>query len=384
MKKSSIQKIFFGFLLMLFFAQTASAIPAFTRKYEMSCSSCHNAFPQLNQFGREFKEAGYRMESRKGNEKKIGKSLFLDSNLGLSGILIGRPYDKKHSGDDKARAVHEVEIIVAGVLGRQWSGYFEIEAEDETGFEPEFSPAVLTYHLNKKVNVQMVYGPMFWADPYGFLGDHYRLTRGHVSVIDQGFGGADASGKLRSTRQNVGVYGRPTDRFFYNVNISGVSGDAEGENSQNYNFRVAYDIADGAMIGAFGVDGEDELTGLDFDRFGIDFSVDVGDGRIQGAYTKASDDLDSSGTLSVDNEALSIQALYVFTDESFKPTWVPLLRYDTYEKNDGADEYKELTFNLGYYFEENVKVYFEYWDRMDAPTTAQEDDRFTVQFVVAF
>lgn len=43
------------------FSQPAQAIPAFARKYETSCMTCHVAPPKLNAFGRAFKNRGYRM-----------------------------------------------------------------------------------------------------------------------------------------------------------------------------------------------------------------------------------------------------------------------------------------------------------------------------------
>ncbi len=40
--------------------------------------------------------------------------------------------------------------------------------------------------------------------------------------------------------------------------------------------------------------------------------------------------------------------------------------------------------NLTYYFTQNIKAYVEYWDRFNAPTSAQEDDRITLQIIAAF
>src|SRR5215471_18313491 len=37
-----------------------SAIPAFARKYQTSCSTCHNNFPELNDFGEAFKKNGFK------------------------------------------------------------------------------------------------------------------------------------------------------------------------------------------------------------------------------------------------------------------------------------------------------------------------------------
>ncbi|MGC2736044.1 MAG: hypothetical protein WA212_19280 [Candidatus Acidiferrales bacterium] len=40
---------------------TASAIPAFARKYGLPCSACHTAWPELNNFGQVFRDNGYQL-----------------------------------------------------------------------------------------------------------------------------------------------------------------------------------------------------------------------------------------------------------------------------------------------------------------------------------
>src|SRR5438046_2425999 len=41
-------------------APKANAIPAFSRQYQTSCSTCHIDFPKLNDFGKAFKDAGFK------------------------------------------------------------------------------------------------------------------------------------------------------------------------------------------------------------------------------------------------------------------------------------------------------------------------------------
>lgn len=378
-------------LLSLMWAGAADAVPAFSRKYDVNCNTCHRAYPQLNAQGREFKELGYRFPADSSFEEEVNQEisdfLQLEEHVPLSLILVARPYDKSDSGQEKVRALHEVEIVAAGAVSEQWSGYFEIEAEDETGFEPELAPAVLTWNQSREFNLQFVWGPTFWADPYGVIGDHFRLTRGHVGAIDQRFGGADEDGRFRSTRQNVGAYGRVADRFFYNVNWSGLADDAEGENASSFSGLFAYDLTDNVMIGALMISGEDEAQNRDFSRTGVQFLADFGGTRVEAVYISGEDDRaagDPRGPGDDDNTAVSIQASYVFVDDTLRPTWVPLIRYDSYETDDGASTFDELTLNLTYYITHNIKAYVEYWDRFDAPTPAQEDSRFTVQVVAGF
>ncbi len=48
-------------LLLLLVPGRASAIPAFARKYQTSCQTCHIVFPKLNAFGEAFRLRGYHM-----------------------------------------------------------------------------------------------------------------------------------------------------------------------------------------------------------------------------------------------------------------------------------------------------------------------------------
>jgi hypothetical protein len=47
--------------MLVLVATDAYAIPAFARKYKLPCNTCHTIFPQLNRFGRDFRDNGFRM-----------------------------------------------------------------------------------------------------------------------------------------------------------------------------------------------------------------------------------------------------------------------------------------------------------------------------------
>src|SRR6202166_4081174 len=46
-------------------SQSASALPAFARKYGLRCSACHESWPMLNYFGQKFKDNGYQLMNDK-------------------------------------------------------------------------------------------------------------------------------------------------------------------------------------------------------------------------------------------------------------------------------------------------------------------------------
>src|SRR5580700_12266661 len=52
--------VFCQLLVALFASSHSYAIPAFSRQYGTSCSTCHVDFPKLNDFGKAFKDAGFK------------------------------------------------------------------------------------------------------------------------------------------------------------------------------------------------------------------------------------------------------------------------------------------------------------------------------------
>ena len=53
-------------------ARASHAIPAFARRYETSCQTCHVAFPRLTPFGEAFRRNGYRFPD--GGDATAGNS----------------------------------------------------------------------------------------------------------------------------------------------------------------------------------------------------------------------------------------------------------------------------------------------------------------------
>jgi hypothetical protein len=57
--------------IFLFFPALSRAIPAFARQYQTSCSTCHVDFPKLNDFGKAFKDAGFKFPTDDAGLLKI-------------------------------------------------------------------------------------------------------------------------------------------------------------------------------------------------------------------------------------------------------------------------------------------------------------------------
>lgn len=369
----------------------AQAIPAFARKTNMNCSTCHTAWPALNAFGRQYKEHGYRLGHLETSEITISKDLKWNESLPVSVMLVARPYDKKKTGKSKIRALHEVELMVAGPMGDKMSSFIEIEAEDEDvnarGFETGISSAALTYNADEAAHLQLSWGSITWFDPYNSYSNHFRMTRGASGVIDQSFGGADNGGKIKSARQNIAVYGRPSPKFFYGVGISGDAGDSEGVDGNTVTARVALDVMPSLTVGALVISGTctanagNCLVNRKYSRTAVDVQSEISNFTINAVALAAKDD-NAAATATTKNNAFYVQALYTVKDGS-RTTWAPLLRYDSYEKSGGAEKVNELTLSANYYLTENVRGMLEFWSK-DSDNNANDDDRLTLQIYAAF
>src|SRR5260370_8988795 len=66
---------FYVIALLLVCSSLTFAIPAFSRQYQTSCTTCHSDFPKLNDFGKAFKDAGFKFPTDNESFLKIPTNL---------------------------------------------------------------------------------------------------------------------------------------------------------------------------------------------------------------------------------------------------------------------------------------------------------------------
>lgn len=144
-KVLGISFIFSVIVYLITAASTTSAIPAFARKYETSCVTCHVAFPKLNSFGEAFKRRGYRMPDdesyvKEGEEVKLGSPAW--KKLWPKGIWPGTipahapvafivPFSVNSKRDESSPKVdfafpEGLQMLLGGTLGDSLSFYGDI------------------------------------------------------------------------------------------------------------------------------------------------------------------------------------------------------------------------------------------------------------------
>ncbi len=119
----------------LFFLMKTSgnAIPAFSRQYQTSCSTCHVDFPKLNDFGKAFKDAGFKFP--KDDE----------TFLKVPPVLLGAPAQK----DVWPKAIWPGQIPGLPAIGLRMNTFFQVTGGNRDRFNalapagtiPQFIPA---------------------------------------------------------------------------------------------------------------------------------------------------------------------------------------------------------------------------------------------------
>lgn len=143
-----------GLVFVLFaLSQQVAAIPAFARKYETSCQTCHVAFPKLNAFGEAFRNNGYRFPAEDEEElvkqkqvplgapawKKVWPKAVWPADIPPSipvALLVTNTFDvmPDNAVSNDFALPNEVELFTGGTLGESFSFYGGITLLEKNEF----------------------------------------------------------------------------------------------------------------------------------------------------------------------------------------------------------------------------------------------------------
>lgn len=120
-------------MLWVILMPDARAIPYFARKYETACSTCHNNFPELNDFGEAFKKNGFKFP--KDEETYVKQPP----------VLLGAPAQRQVF----PKAIYPGEIPSTIPISFRFNGFFTYNSKQPVsqGFQPRtdlFAPNAFT------------------------------------------------------------------------------------------------------------------------------------------------------------------------------------------------------------------------------------------------
>lgn len=172
--------VILGIFFSVLFPQTSQAIPAFARKFDLSCGSCHTKPPRLNAFGEAFHMAGFQIplteEGEIRKKRKIGRIWSEADLLNILALRVTGNLAESFNGGDPSEThitlPQELELYLAGTLTQRVSYFFSLESESRViegtsgGFEEKSSFGLgreffFMFHLERHGKVHSgMRGPM--------------------------------------------------------------------------------------------------------------------------------------------------------------------------------------------------------------------------------
>lgn len=126
--KRMIIRISIILIVVAFFVEGLSAIPAFARKYRMSCKTCHAPYPRLKPYGEEFAGNGFTVKD------KDAPRYFVDTGDDKLSLIRDFPFAVRIDGfiqhnNAKTETTdlstpYNIKLLSGGSLGKNISYYF--------------------------------------------------------------------------------------------------------------------------------------------------------------------------------------------------------------------------------------------------------------------
>jgi len=263
MKKAIL--ILIGFFVFLQAAAVELlAMPAFARKYQMTCKTCHSPFPKLKAYGEEFAGNGFVIKDKDAPRYYVDTgddflSLLRDIPIALrlEGFIT---YNNAAAGQFDFTSPYVLKLLSGGEITKNISYYFYFffsERGEVAGIEDAFLifNNLFRSDLDLYIGQFQVSDPLFKRELRLTFEDYqvYRATPGESGI------------NLTYDRGVMVTYGFPTgtDVTLEVLNGSGI-GEAnifrnfDNDKYKNLLFRVSQDLGGHLRLGGFGYLGKEK------------------------------------------------------------------------------------------------------------------------------
>jgi len=373
---STTSKIFLGLLAgvtLAVLSTPAAAIPAFARKYSLSCTACHAPFPRLTAFGEEFAARGFRMpdpevEAEKTEQPTGDPLLKLMKSVPLALRAEGHlTYRENQEPDNAFEAPWYFKVLSGGPIGEKVSyyGYFIIEKGDVVGLEDAF----LHFQQLFGSGIDLIAGQFQVSDP--LYKRELRLSRADYEIYRTRVGGARANLTYDRGLMLTGTLPGDIDTVLTVVNGNGIpEGEFDNDNNKNLALRLAREFGR-VRVGLFGYWGKEEQieTGIDdtIEYLGPDLKIlfsDKWDLSLQ--YLERTDD--DPFFLGLDGPEVKTKggfAELVFLPQGSQGRWAITAIYNKIDSDDPAALLEDAALSLSYLYGRNIRIICEVGDDIE-------------------
>ena len=369
-----------AFITFLFLASDLLAIPAFARKYNTTCKTCHSPFPTLKKYGDEFAGNGFQLKDKDAPRYYVNTGddkLDLLRDFPIAARLEGYvTYNQDKSEQSDFTTPLLFKLLTGGAITKDvaYYVYYILESGEPGKIEDAW------FMFNNLFNTELDFtiGQFQVCDP--LFKRELRLTRDdyYIYKVRPGYSMVDLTYD-RGIMLNYG-FESGTDLVLEVVNGSGIgegflSGNFDNDKYKNFFGRISQDAGEHFRIGAMGYWGKEKQENLVGEFYGTnEITMFGGDATI----TFDPLELNIQYINRMDGNPFFIGPLIVpedprqdmktnggFAELIYRPKgdesdWYLVALYNQIESDDNVLDYKTFSFHLGYLLARNIRLVGEY------------------------
>ncbi|MCF8227386.1 MAG: hypothetical protein K9G58_11180 [Bacteroidales bacterium] len=380
-------------IFVLLITDAAQAIPAFARKYNMSCMTCHNPIPRLKAYGDSFAGNGFQLEDRKAPRYTVetGDNLLsLIRNFPLAVRLDGYASIEHHKNKENEtttdfRTPFLLKLLSGGSLSEHLAYYFYFYM-DERGEVAGVEDAYLMYNNLFNIDLDIYLGQFQVSDPLFKRELRLTLEDYHIYTVSPGISNINL-------KYDKGVMVTLGTNFGTTIVGEVLNGNGIGEANENWQFdndkyknlmgRVSQDVSDFLRIGAFTYYGNEAIHFQDlyidsekiatYDGkneavlWGPDMSIALNDKfEFNLQYLQRTDsrviDMDPKGEYQLYKDVKTQGGFgeIIFTPKGDKSRWYLVGLYNWTDSDLDDLDFQSASIQAGYLLRRNVRLVSEY------------------------
>ena len=380
-------------LLITTFTFTASdlfAIPAFARKYNMSCKTCHSPIPYLKPYGNEFAANGFTLKDKDAPRYFVNTGddrLDLIRDFPIAVRIQGfTTYNSDNNNEFDIGTPSVFKIMSGGSITKNVAYYaYYILENGEPG---KIEDAWLMFNKLFGTELALTVGQFQVSDP--IFKRELRLTNADYLIykVRPGFSDID----LTYDRGVIFTYTLPsaTDLVLEVVNGSGIG--AVNSNNlfdkdkyKNLMGRVSQQVTENVRLGAIGYYGNELIDGYYLARkneikmFGADATLMNENFELNLQYLYRDDTNPFAYFMDHKINTKGGFAELIFRPEGDESLWYMVGLYNQISSDESALDYKSVTGHVGYLLRRNIRLVSEC-----TYDITNEYAKFSLGFVTAF
>ena len=378
--------------MIIILAGDLFAIPAFARKYNMSCKTCHSPIPYLKPYGNEFAANGFVLKDKDAPRYFVETgddrlSLIRDFPIAvrIQGYVT---YNEENNEQFDIGTPSAFKIMSGGSITKDVSYYaYYILESGEPG---KIEDAWLMFNNLFNSELDLTVGQFQVSDP--IFKRELRLTNEDYIIykVRPGYSMID----LTYDRGITLAYTLPTstDLVLEVVNGSGI-GELYSNNLfdkdkyKNLMGRVSQGVLENLRVGAMGYYGNEMVdqpdTSLSFKNeiwmVGGDATLEIEMFELNVQYVYRNDKNPYAMQMGQKVKTQGGFAELIFRPEGDESNWYMVALYNQVESDDNALDYKSVAGHIGYLLRRNIRLVGECIYDID-----NEYAKFNVGFVTAF